>query len=172
MKFTEAKLKGAFIIKPEKIEDERGFFARTFCVREFAEHGLNTKWVQCSTSVNKKKGIRHGMHYQLPYAEDKLIRCTAGAIYDVIVDLREESPTYKEWVAIELSAQNRISIYIPKRFAHGYQALRDNVEVFYQMSEFHHPEAAMEISCDDSELNISWPERNIWSTIPVPLSHP
>ena len=173
MKFTETPLKGAFVIELEPIEDNRGFFARTCASGQFLQYGLETHWVEFSTSFTKKEGTRRGMHYQAaPFAEDKLVRCTSGAIHDVIVDLRPPSPTFKQWYAVELTAKNRKQLYVPKMFAHGFQTLEDNTEVFYQMSEFHHPEAAREIPCDSPGLKIVWPERNIWATIPTPLSHP
>ena len=135
MKFIETELKGAFLINPEPLEDERGFFARTWCRKEFEQHGLNPDWVQCNISYNKRKGTLRGMHYQIaPYAEAKLVRCTMGAIYDVIIDLRPDSKTYRQWISAELSAENRKMIYIPQGFAHGFQTLVDNTEVFYQMS--------------------------------------
>src|SRR5665648_637609 len=141
MRFTETRLKGAFIIEPERLEDERGFFARTFCQKEFEAHGLNPRIVQCNISYNKHKGTLRGMHYQVvPMAEAKLVSCTRGAIYDVIIDLRPESPTYCQWFAEELNAENRKMIYIPESFAHGFQTLEGETEVFYQMSEFYSPE--------------------------------
>src|SRR5919199_3217742 len=143
MIFTETKLKGAFLIEPEPRADERGFFARTWCQREFEAHGLRTRWVQCNISFNKKKGTLRGMHYQLaPYAEAKLVRCTRGAIYDVIIDLRYDSPTFKQWQALNLTADNRQMLFIPEGFAHGFQTLDDDTEVFYQMSEFYAPDCA------------------------------
>lgn len=130
MKITETKLEGAFLIEPEPIEDERGSFARTWSQKEFAEHGLNPRVVQCSTSFNRTAGTLRGMHYQVaPDAEVKLVRCTAGAIYDCIVDLRESSPTFKGWVAVELTAQNRLGLYVPEGFAHGFLTLRDASEI-------------------------------------------
>ena len=158
MIFTESKLNGAFIIEPEKMEDERGFFARTWDKKKFVEHGLNPKLVQCSISFNKKKGTLRGMHYQVaPYEEAKLVRCTKGKIFDVIIDLRPNSKTYKEWEGIELSSENYKMLYVPKGFAHGYQTLEDNTEVFYQMSEAYMPEYAHGIRWDDKIYQISWP---------------
>jgi len=156
--FIETKLKGAFIIEPERLEDERGFFARTWCQREFAAHGLNPRLVQCNISFNKKKGTLRGMHYQVaPYEEAKLVRCTMGAIYDVIIDLRPDSPTFRQWITVELTAKNRRMLYIPEGFAHGFQTLVDSTEVFYQMSEFYHPECARGIRWDDPVFGIEWP---------------
>ena len=158
MIFTETKLAGAFVIEPERVEDERGFFARTWCVREFEERGLNTRLVQCNISFNKQKGTLRGMHFQIePHAETKLVRCTMGAMYDVIVDVRPDSPTLGRWVAVELSADNRKMLYIPEGFAHGFQTLVDNTEVFYQMAEFYHPESARGLRWDDPVLGIAWP---------------
>jgi dTDP-4-dehydrorhamnose 3,5-epimerase len=160
--FRETKLKGAFIIELEKLEDERGFFARTFCQEQFKAHGLNPRVVQCNISFNKKRGTLRGMHYQVePYAEAKLVRCTRGAIYDVIIDLRPDSPTFKEWVAVELTADNHRMFYIPEGFAHGFQTLEDNTEVFYQMSEFYHPECARGVRWDDPLFGIEWPIANV-----------
>lgn len=159
MIFAETKLKGAYIIEPERLEDERGFFARTFCQEEFAAHGLRTRFVQCSISFNKKKGTLRGMHYQVaPHEEAKLVRCTMGAIYDVIIDLRPGSPTFTQWVAVELTAQNRKMLYIPEGLAHGFQTLEDDTEVFYQMSEFYHPECARGVRWDDPVFGIKWPK--------------
>ncbi len=158
MVFIEMKLKGVFIVEPEKIEDERGFFARTWCHDEFEAHGLNPCLVQCNISFNRKAGTLRGMHYQVaPYAETKLVRCTLGAIYDVALDLRPASPTFKQWVSVELTAENRRGLYIPEGLAHGFQALVDNSEVFYQMSEFYHPECARGVRWDDPEFLIQWP---------------
>ena len=159
MIFTETRLKGAFIIKPQRLEDERGFFARTWCQREFEEHGLNPRLVQCNISFNKKKDTLRGMHYQFePYPEAKLVRCTMGAVYDVIVDLRPDSPTFKQWLGVELTAKNRLMLYIPEGIAHGFQTLINNVEVFYQMSEFYHPECARGIRWNDPAFGIEWPD--------------
>lgn len=159
MRFTETKLKGSYIIEPELIQDERGFFARSWCQKEFTEQGLNPNLVQCNTSFNLKKGTLRGMHYQVkPHLEAKLVRCTMGAIYDVIIDIRPESPTFKQWLAVELTAENRKMLYIPEGFAHGFQTLVDNTEVFYQMSEFYHPESARGIRWDDCKFQIIWPE--------------
>ena len=159
MRFTETKLKGAYIIEPEPIQDERGFFARSWCQKEFTERGLNSNLVQCNISFNLKKGTLRGMHYQAkPHEEAKLVRCTMGAIYDVIIDIRPESPTFKQWVAVYLRTENRKMLYIPEGFAHGFQTLEDNTEVFYQMSEFYHPESAKGIPWDDCTFQIVWPE--------------
>ena len=158
MIFRETELAGSFVIDPERIEDGRGFFARTWCRDEFAMHGLEPALVQCNTSFNARRGTLRGMHYQAePHAEVKLVRCTGGAILDVIVDLRPESPTHLRWVGVELSAENGRMLYIPAGFAHGFQTLRDETEVFYQMSEFFHPECAGGVRWDDPRLAISWP---------------
>ena len=158
MIFRETKLKGVFIIELERIEDERGFFARTFCRKEFEAHGLNPNLVQCSVSFNKKKGTLRGMHYQVaPHQEAKLVRCTMGAIYDVLLDLRPGSPTFKQWVSVELTDENQLIVYIPEGLAHGFQTLRDNTEVSYQVTEFYHPHCATGVRWDDPTLAIQWP---------------
>ncbi len=159
MKFTALPLQGAFVIEPEPITDERGFFARTFCREEFSAHGLNPALAQCSVSFNKRKGTLRGMHYQKkPHEEVKLVRCTSGAIYDVIIDLRPDSPTFKRWEGIELSSDNRKAVYIPEGFAHGFLTLIDDCEVFYQMSEVFHSECAAGVRWDDPVFDIEWPD--------------
>lgn len=158
MKFTETKLKGAFIIELEQREDERGFFARTFCQREYESHGLNPHVAQCSMSFNKRKGTLRGIHYQAPpHAEAKTVCCVRGAIYDVMVDLRRESPTFKQWVGVELSAAGREMVYVPEGFGHGFQTLDDGCEVHYQMSEFYDAEAARGVRWNDPAFGIVWP---------------
>jgi dTDP-4-dehydrorhamnose 3,5-epimerase len=158
MIFTETKLQGAFIIDIDRIEDERGFFARTWCQREFEAHGLCIRLVQCNISFNKHKGTLRGMHYQAaPRAEAKLVRCTSGAIYDVIIDLRPDSPTFRQWLAVELTADNRRMLFIPQGFAHGFQTLAHDTEVFYQMSQFYAPEYARGVRWDDPAFGVSWP---------------
>jgi dTDP-4-dehydrorhamnose 3,5-epimerase len=159
MLFAETKLKGAYVIDLEQRKDERGFFARAWCADEFGKLGLNTNLVQCNISFNLKKGTLRGMHYQIePYPEAKVVRCTMGAIYDVIVDLRPQSPTFKQWISVELSAESRRALYVPIGFAHGFQTLMDNTEVFYQMSEFFHPECAQGARWDDPAFGIEWPQ--------------
>ena len=158
MKFIETKLKGTYIIELEPMEDERGFFARTFCQDEFRKNGIDFNIVQCNISYNKKKGTLRGMHYQIaPYEEAKLVGCIRGAIYDVIIDLRVGSSTYCQWFAVELTEENYKMLYIPKGFAHGFQTLEDNTVVFYQMSEFYYPECARGVRWDDSTFEIEWP---------------
>jgi dTDP-4-dehydrorhamnose 3,5-epimerase len=158
MKFIETKLKGAYLIEPQILEDERGFFARTFCKHKFEAHGLNPSLVQCNISFNKKRGTIRGMHYQAPpHAEAKLVRCTMGSIYDVIIDLRPKSTTFKQWVAVELTTENRKMLYIPEGFAHGFLTLADDTEVFYQMSEFYNPESSRGLRWNDPEFGIGWP---------------
>lgn len=160
MIFTETKLKGCFIITPEIKADERGFFARSWCKKEFSSHGLNPNLVQCNISFNQKKATLRGMHYQAkPHEEAKLVRCTMGSIYDAIVDLRPESPTFKQWVAVELTRENSQMLYVPEGMAHGFQTLVDNTEVFYQMSEFYYPELARGVRWNDPSFNIDWPEQ-------------
>jgi dTDP-4-dehydrorhamnose 3,5-epimerase len=158
MRFIHTPLDGAFIVELEPRNDERGLFARTFCAREFREQRLVESFAQCNTSWNAHKGTVRGLHYQLPPScEVKLVRCTAGSIWDVIVDLRSKSPTYLEHFSIELTAKNRHALYIPEMFAHGFQALEDETEVFYQMSEFYAPELARGLRYDDPKLQITWP---------------
>jgi dTDP-4-dehydrorhamnose 3,5-epimerase len=158
MIFTETKLKGTFIIDLDKLQDERGFFARSFCQREFEAHGLNPRVVQCNISYNAKKGTLRGMHYQIPpYEEAKLVRCTAGAIYDVIIDLRPDSKTYLEHYGVRLNPENRLMLFIPEGFAHGFLTLGDHTEVFYQMSEFYASDSARGIRWDDPRFHIHWP---------------
>jgi dTDP-4-dehydrorhamnose 3,5-epimerase len=157
MILTELQLKGAHLIEPERLVDERGFFARTWCQQEFEAHGLNPRLVQCNISFNTKKNTLRGLHYQAPHEEAKLVRCTMGAIYDVIVDLRSDSPTFKQWIAVELTATNRRMLYIPEGFAHGFQSLEDNTEVFYQMSELYAPTGARGVRWNDPVFGIQWP---------------
>ncbi len=158
MIFKEDRLKGAFVIEPETQEDERGFFARTWDQHEFEVRGLNPRLVQCSISFNNKKGTLRGMHYQTkPYEEAKLVRCTMGAIYDVIIDLRPDSSALKQWTAMELTADNHRMLYIPEGFAHGFLTLKDRTEVFYQMSEFHTPASVRGVRWDDPAFGIRWP---------------
>ena len=141
MKFIETGLKRAYVIEIEPILDDRGFFARSWCEKEFQNHGLNPHFVQCNISFNAKKGTLRGMHYQIPpHEEAKLVRCTQGSIYDVIIDIRPDSSTFKSWYGIVLSSINRTMLYVPEGFAHGFQTLEDNTEVFYQIFDFHHSE--------------------------------
>lgn len=158
LNFFATKLEGAFIIEPERLEDDRGFFARTWCEREFAAHGLEPRCVQCSISFNQKKSTLRGLHYQVaPSEEAKLVRCTRGALYDVIVDLRSDSKTFGQWFSAELTAENRQMIFIPKSFAHGFLTLQDDTEVFYQMSAFYAPEYVRGLRWNDPAFGISWP---------------
>ena len=158
MIFTETKLKGAFIIDLERRNDERGFFARAFCQNEFREHGLKPIIAQANIASNLKKGTLRGMHFQYPpAAETKLVRCTRGAILDIIVDLRPESRTYLEHIAVELNEDNMTSLYVPERFAHGYQALRDGTDTSYQVGEFYAPAAEGGLRHDDPQLGLQWP---------------
>jgi len=158
MIFTEIKLAGGFIIDIEPISDERGFFARTFCKKEFQQRVLVSEFDQCSVSYNKTKGTLRGMHYQAaPHAETKIVSCIKGAFYDVVLDLRRESNTFKQWVGVELTSGNRRSLYIPEGCAHGFLTLQDNSEVYYQISEFHHPESARGVRWDDPAFGIEWP---------------
>ena len=159
MIFTETTLKGAFVIDPEPVRDERGMFARTWCQKEFESKGLKATWVQNNISVNTRKGTLRGMHYQVaPHKEAKLVQCTIGTIYDVIVDLRPTSTTYCKYFGVVLSAENRRMLFIPETFAHGFVTLQDHSEVFYHMSEFHAPSSARGFRWNDSAFNIEWPE--------------
>jgi dTDP-4-dehydrorhamnose 3,5-epimerase len=158
MKFRELGLPGVWIVEPELIEDERGFFARTWCRREFETRALDPNLAQCNISYNRRKGTLRGMHYQTaPSAEAKLVRCTVGAIYDVALDLRRDSPTYKHWRGVELTADNRCALYIPTGLAHGFLTLCDGAEVLYQMSEFFVPEHARGVRWNDPAFGIQWP---------------
>ena len=158
MRFTETTLKGAFIIDIERKEDSRGFFARAFCQKEFESHGLKPIIAQANLAFNNKKGTVRGMHFQYPpAAETKLVRCTRGAIVDIIVDLRPESRTYLHHIAVELSEDNQRSLYVPERFAHGYQVLRDKTETSYQVGEFYTPGAEGGLRHDDPRLALQWP---------------
>ena len=159
MKFIETSLKGAFLVELEPMIDERGLFARTWCQREFAAHGLNQNLVQCNISFNVSKGTLRGMHYQVePFEEAKVVRCTRGALYDVIIDLRPDSATFKQWLGVELTAENRRMLYIPEGIAHGFLTLEPQTEVFYQMSEFYHPESARGVRWNDPAFGIQWPQ--------------
>ena len=159
MIFVETALPETYLVESERLEDERGFFARTWCAREFERNGLSPAVVQCSVSYSAARGTLRGLHYQAPpFEEAKLVRCTAGAIYDVAVDLRPSSPTYLQSTAHVLSADNRALLYVPEGCAHGFLTLADDVEVFYQMSQFYSPEHARGVRWDDPALRIDWPE--------------
>lgn len=158
MKFTETPLRGAYLVEIEKLTDHRGFFARSWCQNEFAGHGLTPHVAQANVSFNNTKGTLRGMHYQLPpYGESKLIRCTRGALYDVIIDLRPDSETYMRWFGAELTADNYRMLYVPEQFAHGFQTLEDNTEAVYQVSQFYTPGAEQGIRWSDPTFNIYWP---------------
>ena len=161
MKFHATSIEGVWLIDLETREDERGFLARTYCDREFAEHGLNTIWPQCNLTLTRKRGMLRGLHYQAePKPETKLIRCSAGAIWDVVVDTRPGSASFGKWEAFELNPQNHRQIYVPGGCAHGLQCLTDNCEVFYQMSESYVPELARGFRWNDPTLNLPWPVAN------------
>ena len=158
MRFEELTLPGAFRIDVEERVDERGLFARTFCTREFAEHRLAVAFVQCNTSYTALRGTLRGMHFQAdPKPEVKVVRCTSGAIYDVLLDLRPRSPSFCKWQGFELSAENRVSLYIPAGFAHGFQTLSDDAEVLYYMSEYYHADLARGVRWNDPSFGIDWP---------------
>jgi len=158
MKFDACTLPGAFIIRLERHQDERGFFARSFCRHEFAQHGLVADVAQSNISYNARRGTLRGIHFQrAPHEEIKLVRCIRGAIYDVIVDIRPGSQTYRKWLSIELSAENRVALYVPAGFGHGFQTLEDDTEIFYQMSTFYEPSAADGFRWDDPAFSVEWP---------------
>jgi len=180
MIFKETKLKGAFVVEIEKLEDGRGFFARSWCETEFAEHGLNPRLVQCNISFNERQGTLRGIHYQaVPYEEAKLVRCTRGAIFDVIIDLRLDSPTLAQWIGIELTAENHRMLYIPEGFAHGFQTLKDNTELTYHVSRFYMPKAEQGVRYNDPAFGIKWPmevrviseKDKAWSDYVTDLGH-
>lgn len=155
--FTETKLKGAFIVDPERFTDERGFLGRSFSAKEFEDRGLNPRMAECNISFSKKRHTIRGMHFQKPpNAQAKLVRCTRGAIYDVIIDLRPDSPTFKQWVGEELTAENRRMLYVPEGFAHGFQTLEDNSEVFYQITNFYDPASEGGVRWNDPVFGIEW----------------
>jgi dTDP-4-dehydrorhamnose 3,5-epimerase len=159
MKFVETALKGVFEIEVEPKSDERGFFARVWCQSEFEKNELNPKVAQCSVSFNHRRGTLRGIHYQAaPHSEAKLVRCIRGAVYDVAVDLRRDSPTFKRWVSVILSADNRKALYIPEGCGHGFLTLEDNTEVLYQMSEFYVPEAGRGVRWNDAAFDVRWPD--------------
>jgi dTDP-4-dehydrorhamnose 3,5-epimerase len=158
MQFSALDLDGAWVVDLDAHEDSRGLFARVFCEREFSSHGLNVRWPQCNLTVTKRRGTIRGLHLQAdPKPEIKLVRCVAGAVWDVVVDLRRGSRTFGQWKGIELSAQNRTALYVPAGFAHGFQCLTDDCDMFYQMSEFYVPDLARGVRWDDPRLAISWP---------------
>jgi dTDP-4-dehydrorhamnose 3,5-epimerase len=159
MIFSKTAIPGAFLISLNRNDDERGFFARTFCRSEFTKHGLNSDLVQCSISFNEQRGTLRGMHFQKPpYEETKIVRCTMGAMYDVIIDLRPDSPTFRQWLSFELNAENRLMLYIPRGLAHGFLTLENNTEVFYQMFDQYVPESAVGVRWNDTAFGIKWPE--------------
>jgi dTDP-4-dehydrorhamnose 3,5-epimerase len=160
MRFIPTPIVGAYVVEPELIEDERGFFARTYCRDEFLANGLDPDLLQCSISFNKRRGTLRGMHYQkAPYAETKLVRCTQGAIFDVIIDLNSESTTYLQWFGVELTAEKRNALYIPPGLAHGFQTLSDNAEILYQISEIFRPEYSGGFRWNDPAFAVNWPEQ-------------
>ncbi len=159
MRFRETRIEGAFVIEPERFEDERGFFARTFCAKEFAERGLDPRVSQANVSYNERRGTLRGMHFQRPpHAEAKVVRCTRGAVHDVIVDIRPESPTYLAHFAVRLDEDNRTMLYVPQGCAHGYLTLADQTEVAYMMSEAYSPAHGAGVRYDDPAFGIDWPE--------------
>lgn len=160
MIFEATEIAGAYNVRLEPILDERGFFGRSWCQKEFAQRGLNPRLVQCNVSVSTRKGTLRGMHYQAPpFEESKLVRCTRGSIYDVVLDLRPHSPSFRRWVAAVLTADDRNMLYVPEGCGHGFLTLEDHSEVFYQMSEYYHPEAARGVRWNDPAFGIVWPEK-------------
>ncbi|MEA3410991.1 MAG: dTDP-4-dehydrorhamnose 3,5-epimerase [Pseudomonadota bacterium] len=158
MKFTETRLPGAYVVEPEPLVDERGFFARAWCSSEFEKNGLVNRSVQANMSSTRKKGTMRGLHHQVPpHAETKFFRCTRGSLFDVIVDLRKDSPTFRQWTGLELSAENHVAIYVPEGFAHGYLTLEDETDAYYQVSEFYTPGAERGFRYDDPAFGIDWP---------------
>jgi dTDP-4-dehydrorhamnose 3,5-epimerase len=158
MIFRETTLKGAFVIEIEKFEDKRGFFARAWCQKEVEANGLVSRVVQTNISFNKKRGTLRGMHYQVaPYEQVKLVRCTRGVIYDVIIDLRPDSPTFRKWTGVELTAENYTMLYVPENFAHGFQTLEYNTEATYQVSQFYSPQSERGVRYDDPVFQVEWP---------------
>ena len=160
MLFDPQKLPGVYEIRIEPHNDERGFFARSWCSREFEEHGLNPNLAQCNISFNTRKGTLRGMHFQTPpHAEAKLVRCTRGSVYDVVVDLRPASPTYRSWIGIRLTSEDRNMVYVPEGCGHGFLTLEDETEVFYQMSEFYNADSGRGARWNDPALGIAWPDK-------------
>jgi len=158
MIFTETKLKGVFTIEVEKLVDDRGFFARTWCMNDFEAHGLNPRFLQANLSHNNKKGTLRGMHYQVtPNQEVKVVRCTTGAIYDVVIDLRPDSPACGQWMGVELTPENYKMLYVPEGFAHGFQTLKDDTDVTYNVSQFYAPGSERGVRYDDTAFGIQWP---------------
>lgn len=158
MRFRETPIAGAWALEPERRVDERGYFARTFCRRELAGHGLDLEFVQANTGFSERAGTLRGIHFQAaPHLESKLVRCTRGAVYDVVVDLRPESPTFTRWFALELSAENGLALYVPAGCGHGYQTLTDGAELYYQASAYYAAESARGARYDDPALGIEWP---------------
>jgi dTDP-4-dehydrorhamnose 3,5-epimerase len=158
MIFTESPLAGAYVVELERLRDERGFFARAYCAEDFAARGLGPELRQCSVSYNARRGTLRGLHYQeAPHEEHKLVRCTAGAVFDVIVDMRTSSPTYRQWFGAELTFDNRVSLFIPPGFAHGFVSLTDHAEVYYMISVAHAPQSSRGLRWNDPAFAIAWP---------------
>lgn len=158
MKFTPTRIHGVWIVEMERRQDERGWFARTWCAEEFRLHGLDARLSQCSTSFNLRRGTLRGMHYQVaPHEEAKVVRCTRGAVFDVALDLRRESPTFRDWVGVELTAENGLGLYIPKGCAHGFQTLEDSTEMSYSIAEAYHPDQGRIVRWNDPRFSIEWP---------------
>jgi dTDP-4-dehydrorhamnose 3,5-epimerase len=173
MIFTETELQGAYLVDIEPREDDRGFFARTWCREEFEDHGLSTEIAQCNVAYNHRAGTLRGMHFQThEHAEVKLVRCTRGAVYDVIIDLRRQSPSFRRWIGVKLTEDNGRMLYVPKGFAHGYQTLADGTETFYQVSEAYAREAERGVRWDDPAFGIEWPPSDRRIISPKDLAWP
>jgi dTDP-4-dehydrorhamnose 3,5-epimerase len=173
MNFTETKLRGVYLIEPKRFEDERGFFAPSFSQPEFEAHGLASQFVQNNISYNRRRGTLRGMHYQaMPHGQAKLVRCTRGSTFDVAVDLRTDSPTFRQWVGVDLTAENRLMIYIPGDLGHGFQTLEDDTEVFYQTSTVFLPDACRGLRWDDPAFGIDWPETDQRIIVPRDREYP
>ena len=173
MIFKETELQGVYVIEPTRFEDERGFFAPSFSQREFEDKGLNGHFVENNISYNRRRGTLRGLHYQAaPYGQAKLVRCTRGAIFDVVVDLRPDSPTFRKWISSELTAENRLLLYLPEDMAHGFQTIEDDTEVFYQVSDFYRPEAYKGLRWNDPAFGIEWPMAEERIMLPRDSSYP
>lgn len=173
MRFTKTKLQDCFIIEPDRFEDERGFFGRAWSEAEFAAQGLDVRFVEANISFNTKKNTLRGLHYQSqPHEQGKLVRCTRGAFYDVALDLRRDSPTYKHWIGVELSQENRFALFVPGGFAHGFQTLRDDSEVYYEVTKPYAPASSFGIRWNDPAFNIDWPEATERIMVPRDRDYP
>ena len=173
MRFTKTKLQDCYIIEPDRFEDERGFFGRAWSEAEFAAQGLGVRFVEANFSFNRKKNTLRGLHYQSqPNEQGKLVRCTSGAVYDVALDLRRDSPTYKQWIGVELSQENRFALFVPGGFGHGFQTLRDDCEIFYEVTKPYAPASSFGIRWNDPAFNIDWPDATELVMLPRDRDYP